>query len=208
MPANIVRRLPGGYGIWSGDEAYLDNASDQFGRNLLQEEAGGWIVSTGGDNDRGTRQTVNGGANVQRFYYIAPRQQSVRVASVRIGVGGANAGAIARTAMYLYDRSKKIFTRIPGTAALFDASTTGTKSTDLAVPVDVMPRAMLFIAFWSNDNTATFTSYADGNQQVLVPRAITTTNPLGDMYPLGSLSNTNGSMPYVAYLSRDANLVL
>jgi hypothetical protein len=212
MGNDIKRRLPGGYGTWSGDTAYLDNASDQAGRNSQQESAGGWWITSVGDAFL-THQELAGAtftANQMRLIPIPPRIQSVRVQYVRIRVITANAGATVQTALYFYDDKERVFRKFPGTTALFDASTTGQKTYTLPEPVEIKGSTQVFVSQWSNDSAVVLTGFAQLGSKVLSSRNITTTTPMGGSYLLSesTLGTGTSSIGLVAYLSSPANLVL
>ncbi len=212
MPANIIRRLPGGYGTWSGETAYLDNASDQAGRNSQQESAGGWWITSAGDAFLTHHESagVSFTANQLSFIPLAPRMQSAKLCYARINVLTASAGATFQSALYFYDSSEQALRKCLGTGVTFNAATTGLKTATLVAPVDIIGPTPLFLAQWTNSAAIAVTGFLQGGSKVLSSRTITTTTPMAGQYPLDSIAKESGTNPVglVAYLSRTANIVI
>lgn len=214
MSVQITRRLPGGYGDRQGDEAYINGSESLFQRNELQQSPGGWGFSTIGSSLYSPTSSVHFEfAQEQRLYLIPDRRDIVLAKAIRLYVTAPVAASTVQTALYMWDISDRKFRQLPGSKAIFNTTSMGLKTVQLAKPVEILPSMRLFLGIWISSNTVELQGLDTSFGLVARPRSpatITTATPLAMSYALETtVANASFSgVPIVTYLSRDASLVL
>ena len=202
-----TRRSPGNYGLKND---YVARAETRFLQKALIPDDGGWLASTVGDNVNGHLDVtgVLPGNNILTLWRMPDRNKNVTAAQVRLSVAAASASTLAEVAVYNYEG--QAFTRVPNTKAFLSTASTGLKTVTLATPALLLKDANLFIGVVCRNAAVALEGFQSGTgTRVVRGRTRTEAGALQSRYPLANFAvTTTQDVPFIAYLSRDAAIVL
>lgn len=184
MPAE-KRRLPGGRGLYTDEEAFIGQGESFEGRRNTIPSQDGTYFCIGGN----PYQFVAGGAHAANriflFPMLPPPDRDITVESVRVTVSTLSAGNNIRVALYTFDLAKRTLFKVPGTAATLSAASATTVTQSLITgntkdPIRLTAGTVYYQAHKSSD-------------AVLVVRGVDSTAPL--IYRYQSPADVAGELP-------------
>ena len=148
------RRLEGGRGLYSGDEAFIDQGESFQGRRPPAQ--GGQFISTVPPYSATAGSTYT--ANQVNIYALPVMATDTIIEVARLRVTTLSAANNARVAVFTFDLRERTLKKIPGTEVVFATDATGLLETALLRSVRLVSGRPYFVGFKASDATAAFSS--------------------------------------------------
>lgn len=209
------QRLPYGRGHRRGEEAVINQTESQSLRQNLIPSSELWCVSSLGMGYYGHSDVtgVLSVANQLNLIYIPERTSTLVATSARISVAVGVAASYFRAALFSYTPLPvQQFTVIAGSECVWNTASTGIKTVSLFQGIRIPPDVRLFMGWWCNSATVAVEGVQSGTVVTGRPIRVKTrsgvTPPFNSYYLNTTSTSATIDVPFITYLSRDAQDVL